>query len=82
MTFNPERKWTYVEPAGAGAEDPNAPVYTTMTEQQIIDQFYDHWAKQMLKVALTKVVEISHEQCIADWVVVHWAWEGENRGKE
>lgn len=53
--------------------EPNAPVVVTRTEQEILDEYWEHWRSQMLKVALVRAVEISEEACIEDWAVVHWA---------
>lgn len=60
--------WTYVEP---GPDD--IPVVVTKSEQEILDEYWEYWQKQMLKVALTRPVEISKENCIEDWVTVNWA---------
>ena len=75
--MNPTRSWRYVEPAGPDRNpvDPNAPVEIVKTEQQIIDEYFPYWRSRMLKLAAVKVVEISHEACIDDWVVENWAWE-------
>lgn len=45
----------------------------TRTEEQIIAEYYDYWKTRMEQVG--KADKISEENCIADWVVVNWAWE-------
>lgn len=67
--FNPDQKWTYISPGENGGV-----VYTTMTEQEIIDRFFPYWSEQMERVG--KADLISKEACIEDWIVVHWAAKG------
>lgn len=65
------RKWTYVEPA----EDGVTPVWITLTDDEIIDFYYEYWAGMMRKAG--KVDMINRENCIQDFAVIHWAVEGE-----
>ncbi len=46
-----------------------------LTDEEILATYWEWWQAQMLKLATQKVVEISQEACIQDFVVVHWAWE-------
>lgn len=73
--MNREQRWSYVEPAGPerNPTEPDAPFVVTRTEQEILDEYWEWWRSQMLKLALVKPVEISEEACIEDWVTVHWA---------
>lgn len=59
--------WTYVEPGDDGV----TPVYVTLSEEQIIAEYYAWWSEQMLRIG--KADQISAQNCIEDWVTVHWA---------
>lgn len=48
----------------------------TLTEQQVLDEYYDHWCNLMRKVGKEDL--ISKELCVEDWCTVHYAWELEN----
>lgn len=61
--------WTYVEHGKEGKE-----VYRTLSEAQIIKEYYPYWCARMREVGKEHL--ISHEECIDDWVVLHWAWRG------
>lgn len=45
----------------------------TITEDGIINEYYEHWKLQMIKAKQEHL--ISRDNCIEDFVVVHWAWE-------
>jgi hypothetical protein len=53
-----------------------------LTEDEIIAQYYPWWSAQMCRV--DKADKISHENCIYDFCVVHWARKvkEENRPKK
>ena len=53
---------------------------TIVTEDEIIEEFYDFWVEKMKKV--NKEHLISRELCINDFIVVHWAWEIDEHTKE
>lgn len=64
----------------------NSPVYNssgehvddeviTVTEDQIIKEYYSWWEAQMIKKFGVGHYLITPEQCIEDWIVVNWAWE-------
>ena len=61
--------WTYVEHGKEGKE-----VYRTVSEAQIIKEYYPYWCQRMREVGKEHL--ISREECIDDWVVLHWAWRG------
>jgi hypothetical protein len=65
------RRWSYLEPTGP--DGCGEPVVITKTEQEILNEYYPDWSRRMLKIALTRPIEISHDACIEDWVVVNWA---------
>ena len=60
------RKFKIVDP-----DENGNPVETIMTEDEIIETFWDYWCSRMREVG--KEAEISRENCIQDWVVIHWA---------
>lgn len=55
--------------------DPFNESIATISEQQILDSFYDFWVEKMKNVGKESL--ISKEKCIEDWVTIHWAWEVE-----
>jgi len=42
-------------------------------EDQIMEEFWGHWSVQMIKAGKSHL--ITRENCIEDWIVVHWATE-------
>jgi hypothetical protein len=50
------------------------PIYETMTEDQIIEFYWTYWSSQMRKVGRPEEM-ITRENCIEDFVIIHWAWE-------
>lgn len=44
-----------------------------VTRDEIIKTYYPWWCEQMRKVG--KEAYISEENCVDDWLVVHWAWD-------
>ncbi len=65
----------YVEPH----EVTDEPVTVYMTEQDILDEYWDYWKEQMRN----RLIEngdvsnetITHENCIEDFCTIHWAEE-------
>lgn len=47
----------------------------TVTEEQIIKEYYPWWEEQMIKKFGNGHYLITPEKCIEDWVIVNWAWE-------
>mgnify|MGYP003335975048 FL=1 len=45
------------------------------TEKEILDEYWDFWHTAMVKKFGKGHELITEENCIKDWVVVHWAWE-------
>ena len=60
--------WRYVEPTSA--TDPT-PVEHMISDAEIIANYYPYWKGRMRKAG--KAQQISEENCITDWTVVHWA---------
>lgn len=65
------RYWSYNEPAGTGS------IVVTMSEDEILDQYWNWWYSKMCEKFGREVVDNNYtkQDCIDDWVVVHWAWE-------
>jgi hypothetical protein len=57
----PESRWRYQDPSGE----------YVVTEADILRDYWPYWCEQMRKVG--KDAMINHENCIEDFVVVHWA---------
>ena len=66
------RVWRYIEPRYPQAEDWE-PVGICQSEQQILTDFYSYWAHSMKRAGKSHM--ISRQNCIEDYVVVHWAEE-------
>lgn len=64
--------YRYVEPGFN-----NEPVYISVTEDSIIETFWDFWCQKMREVG--KQDQIARENCIQDFVTIHWAWEIEEK---
>jgi hypothetical protein len=62
------KRYKYVEPG-----DNNEPVEVILTEKEILDFYYDYWSMSMDRIG--KNDEISKENCIIDFCIVHWAVE-------
>ena len=68
-----ERYWTIVFPGEHGQH-----VQETWNEDQIIKSYYTYWVGKMLENCVRG--EISRENCIEDWCMVHWAVETDQWG--
>lgn len=62
--------WIYCEPASNTCMEP---VYTILSDAAILAQYWDYWQEKMTNIG--KIKEISYDNCIKDWVSVHWAVE-------
>lgn len=62
------RYWIYCEPA---SEVSSVPVYTILSDQAILDSYWEYWCGRMESVG--KQAELDRETCIQDWVTIHWA---------
>lgn len=61
------RKFRYNTPTDTGNQ------VVQVTEEEILSTYFDYWSSQMVKAGKQDL--ISPENCIDDFVVVHWAWE-------
>lgn len=52
-------------------------VVVTLSESQIIKQYYPYWYRMMCKKFDESYIKENFvtRDCIDDWVVVNWAWE-------
>ena len=48
------------------------PVYTVLSDAEILDNYYVYWSTRMLNV--NKAPQITEANCLEDWAVIHWAW--------
>ena len=55
-------------------------VVETWSEEQILKSYYTYWATKMIDAG--KGNSISKEECIDDWIVVHWAVETDQWGEK
>ena len=67
--------WTIAYPGEFGQH-----VQETFSEDQIIQSYYKYWYGKMVQA--NKHEFISREQCIDDWIVVHWAVETDQFGNK
>ena len=65
------RYWSYNEQAGSGN------IVVTVSEDEILNQYWPWWYVKMCEKFGREVVDSDYtkQDCIDDWVVVHWAWE-------
>ena len=68
--------YTYVEPTSV--EDAT-PLYITMSEEEILNEYWDYWYGRMCNKFGKDVVDSKYSSvdCIEDWVTAHWAWVAE-----
>ena len=57
--------------------DPAKQVIKTLSEQEILDIYWDWWKEEGIKRWGKEHFEANYSEkdCIEDWVVVNWAWE-------
>jgi hypothetical protein len=60
--------WKYVD-----GDDGSLFGYQTVSEADIIKDFFPDWERDM--IAMGREEEISHENCIQEWVVYFGAWQ-------
>lgn len=66
------RYWTICYPGETGET-----VYETLSDDDIIEQYFPYWWGRMIdKFGLAECeLKWSKQDCIDDWVVIHWATE-------
>lgn len=53
-------------------------VQETFSEYQILKTYFQYWYGRMREA--DKLEEVTIENCIQDWIVVHWAHETDDLG--
>ena len=66
------RYWTCVSPDAKGD-----PIYNTLSDDEIIKQFYPYWSEKMIQKYGLEVFKRnwSKIECIEEWVTINVAWE-------
>jgi hypothetical protein len=54
-------------------DEKHGDITEVMTDSGILDTFYDYWSGKMLSLGKSPI--ITTENCIEDWVTIHWAVE-------
>jgi hypothetical protein len=67
--------WTIVFPGEFGQH-----VQETWNEDQIIKSYYTYWSAKMIQNVDN--ADLSRENCIEDWITVHWASETDEFGNK
>ena len=67
------RYWSYNEQT----ESLDDAVVVTVSDDDILDMYWAWWYSKMCEKFGKEVVDRDYtkQDCIDDWVVVHWAWE-------
>jgi hypothetical protein len=56
-------------------DENDQPVVKTITDQQILNEYWDYWKGKMVQKFGEGDKLITQENCIDDWIAVNWAWE-------
>lgn len=46
-----------------------------LTRDEILEQYWEYWTSQMKRIGKEDL--ISEDNCITDFMVIHWAWTEE-----
>lgn len=66
------RYWTIVYPDfHPTIEDYDIVKWETLSDQEILNYYWDYWSGKMRELGRDSL--ITHERCIEDWCIVHWA---------
>ena len=65
------RKFVYDEPG----EESGSSVTTVVTEDQIINDFWEEWKAKIIKIYGSDTDLLTRQNCIEDWCEIHGAWE-------
>jgi hypothetical protein len=72
------RYWCYNEyDPGSPLADDNGGYVVTLSEKEILDQYWNYWYGKMCEKFGKEHVNANYsvQDCIDDWVIVNWAWE-------
>ncbi len=61
-------------------DDKGNDVVQTMSEDEIREEYYPYWKERMIKKYGEEEFKKtwSFEECLEDWITIHWAWEVKN----
>ena len=70
------RYWTIAEPKDPEKDD-FSPEYFTYSDEEILKEYWDYWYGRMCDKFGKEHVDANYspQDCIDDWVIVHWAIE-------
>ena len=70
------RYWSYAEQLYV-ENDATEHEVITLSEDEIIEQFYPYWEEKMIEKYGREEFERdwSPQDCVMDWVVINFAWE-------
>jgi hypothetical protein len=62
------------------SDDPAINTVVVMSEQEIINEYYDYWYDAMCSKFGEELVDRDYcvDDCIDDWCIVNYAWENIN----
>ena len=77
------RYYRYIESRDS-ANDDFSPKIVTLSEQEILDSYWDYWYTNMCNKYGKDTVdtEYTKSRCLQDWKVIHCAWEVEDHQGE
>jgi len=64
--------YTIVYPAPHPTQDFDIDVWETLSEKEILNQYWVYWFTKMINNQ-QPLEELTSERCIEDWCIVHWA---------
>jgi len=67
--------WCYNEPVMNDKGKVISNKVIEVTEDLILSDFWNYWENQMIQKFGENHYMINPQQCIEDWVTIHWAWE-------
>lgn len=70
--------YTYMQPMLP--PDDMTPEYITMSEEEILKEYWDYWYERMCHKFGKEIVDSTYSsvECIEDWATSCWAWESTN----
>lgn len=74
--------WTTFYPDRHPSYDFDIDVIETLSEEEILEQYWPHWISQMFKSGNVQMALSldAKDHCIEDWCITHWA--SRNRWRE
>lgn len=74
--YTPDRKWSWNEYLGHDENDNIENEVVTMTEKEILDEYYTFWSVKMRQKYGDEHFEehYSFGDCVEDYIIVNWAY--------